>query len=492
MANTRQREQGVMLVLFAILLPAVLGFAAMAIDVGYWYLLRAELSKSVDAAALAAAKNVGKTSILNSIVKEVGLENFSRSPLGSGLSPTFVGTQDAANQTYSVTGTVTAPRWFAYFMGPLTITKTAKVKMKRKEVVLVLDRSGSMSGTDMTNLKTAATGFVNNFVNTQQFDKLGLVTFSYMGRVDVPLATNSVSDLLSEINDMAAVGGTDAEDALDKARLQPFTDQTGVPAEQRIAQFVIFFTDGDPQQFSVNVRYLGQAYERLLTKPSGCSVYSSTNLLIHYREFSDNASAIHFRDTDGALLDETDAPPIHPYVYPTGPGDPAPSTCFQSLPIQVCTRFWSNGTCRTWSTVNSNVYSTRWDIFGHPDHGIFSTAYRSNIGELGSLTGSPYDCRNYSATASLNQLKFLPEYVCALFHNLPRSHAQEMKDSGIKIYSIGLGMSGAESLDFITDIASPDPTPGDGVNPYVFVPTTTELQGVFNRIARDIEVRLAE
>jgi uncharacterized membrane protein len=144
MAKRNYKEQGTILFLLAIMLPAIIGCAALGIDVGYWYLIAAELSKSTEAAALAGAKNVGDTNILSTLVTEVGTENFSRSPLGSGLSPTFTPSQDTENQIFSVEGTVQAPRWFAYFRGPVTIKKTTKVKMRKKEIMLVLDDSGSM------------------------------------------------------------------------------------------------------------------------------------------------------------------------------------------------------------------------------------------------------------------------------------------------------------------------------------------------------------
>ena len=51
-------ERGAFMVIFALVLLVLLGFTALGIEAGRWYLVRAELAKGVDAAALAAAKNI--------------------------------------------------------------------------------------------------------------------------------------------------------------------------------------------------------------------------------------------------------------------------------------------------------------------------------------------------------------------------------------------------------------------------------------------------
>lgn len=51
-------EKGAFLVIFALVLMVLLGFVALGIEGGRWYLVRAELSKSVDAGALAGAINI--------------------------------------------------------------------------------------------------------------------------------------------------------------------------------------------------------------------------------------------------------------------------------------------------------------------------------------------------------------------------------------------------------------------------------------------------
>ena len=52
-------QQGVSVVIVALVLPVLIGFAALAIDIGYLYATKNELQNIADAAALAAANEIG-------------------------------------------------------------------------------------------------------------------------------------------------------------------------------------------------------------------------------------------------------------------------------------------------------------------------------------------------------------------------------------------------------------------------------------------------
>jgi uncharacterized membrane protein len=56
MKSNINNQRGNILIIFALLLVVLIGFAALAIDVGRWYTVRSELSKSVDAGAIAGQK----------------------------------------------------------------------------------------------------------------------------------------------------------------------------------------------------------------------------------------------------------------------------------------------------------------------------------------------------------------------------------------------------------------------------------------------------
>ena len=77
-------QRGTVLVTFALLLTALLGFVALGIEVGTWYLMRAELSKAVDAAALAGAANIASPNVnLAALAQDFGDANFAPGYLGT-------------------------------------------------------------------------------------------------------------------------------------------------------------------------------------------------------------------------------------------------------------------------------------------------------------------------------------------------------------------------------------------------------------------------
>lgn len=74
----------------------------------------------------------------------------------------------------------------------------------------------------------------------------------------------------------------------------------------------------------------------------------------------------------------------------------------------------------------------------------------------------------------------------AWFGNIPTAeaikHAQELKNKNIKIYIIGLG---SVNKPFLAQVAS-------GPQFEYYAPTSSELQALFNLIAKDIKLRLVQ
>ena len=181
-ANDRR---GVVLVLSAILMIVLLSMAALAIDVGYMYVVRTQLQAAADAGALAAGNSLHLTA---SEVVAVG-EDFvtrhdagGRKILGSETS-VELGIWDAATETFTPTAgsdlgnavRVTARRsdealFFAKVMGEKVFkTEASAIAMANpKDIVFVVDCSGSMNddtepawATTTVNNEFAGSGFGN-------------------------------------------------------------------------------------------------------------------------------------------------------------------------------------------------------------------------------------------------------------------------------------------------------------------------------------------
>lgn len=377
MKEISRNQSGAVLVTFAILLVALLGFAALATEAGRWYLVRSELSKAVDAAAMAGAKNISNPFVtVDTLAQEVGDENFPAGQLGTPSSGegsiSFTTTVPETNKV-QVVGRVSAIAILARLFGIERVASRSSGVAQKKEVeiIMVLDRSGSMAGTPLANLKTAAKSFLDFFEETQDEDKVGLITYSTGVRVDFPLGSNFVAPMKAKIDVMTIpiLGDRDTnmEDAIDRADgLGGFTDQTGLPGDQRKQQFMIFFSDGKANAFRGNFTRDGITYDAVVPDPYDV-------------------------DWNQGLHNPNTGNPIGVDFKPTGDGKPA-------------------------ATSKCLVLNTKWYVFvdrpvpGYPD---------------------PESCNIPNNT--------LQNYVMNTAKQMTIEHAQELKDKYVKIYTIGLG-----------------------------------------------------
>ena len=82
-----RRERGAVIIAVALFLFLMLGFLAVGVEVGRWYLVRAELSKSVDAGALEGARNITNPYADPKVIaRDFAYANFSNAYLGTSGS----------------------------------------------------------------------------------------------------------------------------------------------------------------------------------------------------------------------------------------------------------------------------------------------------------------------------------------------------------------------------------------------------------------------
>lgn len=127
----------------------------------------------------------------------------------------------------------------------LALTAAPDISSNPTDIVLVLDRSGSMSGTPLLNMKAGADTFIDIIDEATDGFKdgnigggshIGIVSFSDTATADTQLIT-SVATLKNAVNALTAGGATNHADA--------FTKAIGLfnPASTN-AKVIVIFTDG--------------------------------------------------------------------------------------------------------------------------------------------------------------------------------------------------------------------------------------------------------
>ncbi len=209
---------------------------------------------------------------------------------------------------------------------------------------------------------------------------------------------------------MYAYGATNAEDALAQAHgPSGLPDQTGMPDDQKVQQYVIFFTDGKPTALRGQFTYMGANYDGVAFSYSSSAVISD---------------CYYIADT---LLNPNTANDMGVPDVPTGNG-------INGTKWQIMTKYPVPG------------YSP--DFYGIPNYG--------------------WDT--------------LPTWFCQVARQLAIDEAKIMKDKGAIIYIIGLGNV---DKNFLGQIAS-------GPAYEYYTPSSSDLQRIFNMIAKDIKLRLVQ
>lgn len=159
----KDRNGGVAIIFALALVPLLLGVGA-AVDYTRAARARATMQQALDSAALAVATSSDTSqATLESIATNFVMEKDWTHQLSS-TSP--VQLQIGANENYTLTFTGTVETSFMKLAGINSVAvdvmaKSVRAVTGQTEIALVLDTTGSMSGTKMATLKQAATDMVN-------------------------------------------------------------------------------------------------------------------------------------------------------------------------------------------------------------------------------------------------------------------------------------------------------------------------------------------
>jgi len=442
MHNTISNRRGAILVIFAVALVALIGFAALGIEVGQWYITQAELSKAVDAAALSGAANISNPYVsVTALAQDFGMANFKPGYLdtpGTGTGTVAFTATTSPGGILTVTGQTSAVALLAGIFGIkyVATSSSGTAQENNVQIMLVLDRSGSMAGTPETDLQNAAKAFIAYYQDTQAVDMIGLVTFATSVTVNYPLGTYFYTPILNALNAMKATGATNAEDALAQAGAN-FADQTQIPPANRIQQYIVFFTDGRPTAFRGTFESNGTNYDAVLCSTGNCD--SSSDSL--YSQMGSSSIENDWYNTN------TLSP------SPTGDGLPVGTT-----------------KCAAGKQYPYSKINTKWGSFAsYP------------ISSLGAVSYPTYCSNNTSQLLTL--LNGQNGYICTTAHQMAIDNVNQLKARFVQFYAIGYG----NHIDstFLGKVAS-------GSNYLFITPDSSQLQSILSQIAKDIKLRLIQ
>ena len=243
-------QRGFALIYVALIMTLLLLCAGLAVDSGRAYMVKAQLTKAVDGAALGAARMLNSADPRNQAVQIFNANYPSGYFNTNGGDPTvpssfFTLTTDEANavNVVTVTATTNMPTTFMALgnINDVPIRATAEATRRMVDLCLVLDTSGSL-GFCWPAVRDAARAFVNAF--DENSDRFCLVRYSSGAPVLQPMTPGRGFDKTAAINAIpqSLPGGFTAmaegvHHGWDELRTVPNGQQSSL-------RIIVLFTDG--------------------------------------------------------------------------------------------------------------------------------------------------------------------------------------------------------------------------------------------------------
>jgi hypothetical protein len=199
----RQEESGVVAIIFALTTVVVLSLVGGAIDYGRAVHARYQIQEAVDSAVLAAARVWQTESDIN-LAQKKGLMHYDNNKPLTFSSQVLKFTPDFTANTISMEAEGVVPTPFLSLVRHVGYTVGAFAQARLDvgqnaghsvEVSLMLDVTGSMSGSKIEDLKLAAKDFIDIVVWEDQSEytsKVALVPFAEVVNLGTPALANEI------------------------------------------------------------------------------------------------------------------------------------------------------------------------------------------------------------------------------------------------------------------------------------------------------------
>jgi len=254
--RTLTSESGVAMVQLAVFLPMLVLFTGLAVDSGRAYVVKAQLSKAVDGAALSAARNLNGGNPKGEAAK-VFRANFPSNFMGATdvTDPSTASDfyemhtdEDTGVHVVTIKATAKVPTTFMRLgnFDEMTVGSSSEATRRLVDLSLVLDVSGSI-GPAWPAVRDAARSFIDAF--DKNGDRMALVTYSYGARVLDPMPAGFGFDkdkLKGDVPNSLPGGTTSMAEGLYRGWDEVRSVSSGQQAGLRV---IVLFTDGSGNVF---------------------------------------------------------------------------------------------------------------------------------------------------------------------------------------------------------------------------------------------------
>jgi Flp pilus assembly protein TadG len=263
--RTLHTQRGGITVMVIISLTTLLAVVGLAFSAGLSYMVKAKLNAATDAAGLAAARAISNGANQNEQIanaKAAGQRFFNINfPANYLMSTATLNDINVAFNTSEVTITVSASATMptalfgGFSTGPMSPGVLTETKRKDLDMVVVLDTSGSLSGS-ASNVRSSAQTFLGQF-NVER-DRVGLLHFSYGAVVDDPIRQTARgfdrTSMNGHIKNYSFTGSTASPEGMYTAREQINSVLTANNNRSNL-RVIVFFSDGAPNSFGTTVKW---------------------------------------------------------------------------------------------------------------------------------------------------------------------------------------------------------------------------------------------
>jgi len=522
-----RKKKGFVIITGGLMLLFVIPVVGLAIDASFLFAVKARLQSATDAAALAAARSLSVG--LTMAEQEGSAVSRAEAFFGANYPPGQFNTNSRSlsvevaetgfrTRTVTVTAAVDSPLLFIRILvnSPTTIVSaTGKASRRDVNVILVLDRSGSMnSNGGCPAMRSAAKGFVNLFAN--QRDRLGMITYGISYALTYAPNMNfktSSPTLPAVIDTITCSGGTGIAQGLYKGY-----EQIAQINEPGALNVILLFTDGVPNtvtaDFPVNILDTGRVADHasLPRNPHNSRCYDWNNNQ-RWTKASPNTGqqnlgwdprneffrgAVYSQEglsgTGNTLMG------VVPYIS-SGFNDPSGVITYPfNSAVSPATQYSTGGfTGDCWfqggrghngSSQGTSTGHVQYDIAYYPDTDTYGTSLRSsdNFVAVNNFPGS----NPYAGKIDVRDKANMMRAAIAAADNVgKRIRNQDLAPNvNTVVYTIGLGETQANQETLLKRIANDATSPIYDQNKleglFVYAPTAADLNAAFVRIAAEI------